>query len=209
MCGRISQVEVDEYYNRVYGWPLPDHKPGWNIKPTQNVPIFIGQDNEVKGVLARWWAQWDGAKEFNTKFATFNARVDRLDDSKLWSGLLKNGKRCILPVSSFYEWPTKGKPPMDIYVKGRKPFGMAGLWSTWFDEGEPKFSFAVFTTEPNEFMKPIHPKAMPVILASPETHRRWLIEGDRSLLAPFEGEMGADQLLDKIENVFPEDEIPD
>ncbi len=209
MCGRISQVEVDEYYNRVYGWPLPDHKPGRNIKPTQNVPIFIGQENEVKGVLARWWAQWDGAKEFNTKFATFNARVDRLDDSKLWSGLLKKGKRCILPVSSFYEWPTKGKPPMDIYVKGREPFGLAGLWSTWFDEGEPKFSFAVFTTKPNEFMKPIHPKAMPVILGSPDTHKRWLIEGDRSLLAPFDGEMEADQLPDKIENVYPEDEIPD
>ena len=209
MCGRISQVTVDEYYNRVYGWPMPDHKPGRNIKPTQNVPIFVNQNNEVSGVIARWWAQWDGSREFNTKFATFNARVDRIDDSKLWQDLLRKGKRCVVPVSSFYEWPTKGKPPVDIYLKGRQPYGLAGLWSTWFDNGEPKYSFAVFTTEPNDFMKPIHPKAMPVILDTPELHKLWLIEGDRSVLVPYTGEMEADQLTDKIENLYPEDEIPD
>jgi putative SOS response-associated peptidase YedK len=209
MCGRISQVKVDEYYNRVYGWPLPDYKPRRNIKPTQNVPIFINEGRETKSVLARWWAQWDGAKEFNTKFATFNARVDRLDDSKLWNGLMRKGKRCIVPVSSFYEWPQKGKPPIDIYIEGKEPYGLAGLWSTWFDAGEPRYSFAVFTTEPNEFMKPIHPKAMPVILDSPELHNLWLLESDRNILVPYGGKMESEQLTDKIENLFDEDELPD
>ena len=57
MCGRISQVDVDEYYLRVYGWPLPDYKPRRNIKPTEEVPIFVYEDREIKPVTARWWAE--------------------------------------------------------------------------------------------------------------------------------------------------------
>ena len=204
MCGRISQVDVDEYYFRVYGWPLPDYKPRRNIKPTEEVPIFINEANEIKPVTARWWAQWDGTWEWATNYTAFNARVDRVDKSKFWSDLLQKGKRCVCPVSSFYEWPVKGKPAEDIYLKGRKPFGLAGLWSTWFDKGEPRYSFAVFTTEANEFMKPFHPDAMPVILDSPELHKLWLLEGDRSILVPYEGEMESETLPDKIEKVYPE-----
>ncbi len=206
MCGRISQVDVDEYYFRVYGWPLPDYKPRRNIKPTEEVPIFVNEGNEIKPVTARWWAQWDGTWEWATKYTAFNARLDRVDDSKFWSDLIKKGKRCVCPVSSFYEWPVKGKPPEDIYIKERKPYGLAGLWSTWFEKGEPRYSFAVFTTEANEFMKPFHPEAMPVILDSPERHKLWLLEGDRSILVPYEGEMESETLPDKIEKVFPEEE---
>lgn len=206
MCGRISQVEVDEYYHRVYGWPMPDYKPRRNIKPTQNVPIFINEGREVKEVVARWWAQWDGAREFNTKYATFNARVDRLDESRLWSGLLKKEKRCVVPVSSFYEWPAKGKPPAEIFVKGRTPFGLAGLWSTWFDEEQPRYSFTIFTTGPNRFMQPIHPKAMPVMLDTPELHKLWLLEGDRDVLVPYPGEMESEDLPAPIEKVYPEED---
>ncbi|MBK9154276.1 MAG: SOS response-associated peptidase [Chloracidobacterium sp.] len=208
MCGRISQVEVDEYYHRVYGWPMPDYKPRRNIKPTQNVPIFINEGRDVKEVVARWWAQWDGSREFNTKYATFNARVDRLDDSRLWSGLLKKEKRCVVPVSSFYEWPYKGKPPAEIFVKGRLPFGLAGLWSTWFEDDQPRYSFTIFTTGPNEFMQPIHPKAMPVMLDTPELHKLWLLEGDRDVLIPYTGQMESETLPAPIEKVYP-DEGPD
>lgn len=208
MCGRISQVQIDNYYSRVYGWPMPDYKPRRNIKPTQNVPIFINEDREIKEVVARWWAQWDGAKEFNTKFATFNARVDRLDDSRLWSGLLKKEKRCVLPVSSFYEWPHKGKPPVEIFTAERHPFGLPGLWSTWYENNQPRYSFTIFTTDPNEFMKPIHEKAMPVILDSPELHKLWLLEGDRSILVPYTGKMESNTLTAAIEKIYP-DEVAD
>jgi putative SOS response-associated peptidase YedK len=206
MCGRISQVDVDEYYFRVYGWPLPDYKPRRNIKPTEEVPIFVNEGSEIKPVTARWWAQWDGTWEWSTKYTAFNARIDRVDKSKFWSDLIKKGKRCVAPVSSFYEWPVKGKPPEDIYIKGRKPYGLAGLWSTWFDKGEPRYSFAVFTTEANEFMKRFHPDAMPIILDTPELHKLWLLEGDRSILVPYEGEMESETLPDKIEKIYPEPE---
>ena len=45
-------------------------------------------------------------------------------------------------------------------------------------------------------MKPIHEKAMPVILSNKDEQRLWLMEGDEELLRPFEGEMEFDQLPD-------------
>ncbi len=56
-----------------------------------------------------------------------------------------------------------------------------------------------FTTEPNEFMKPIQPKAMPVILTNKDEQRLWLNQGDEALHRPYEGEMEFDQLPNTLE----------
>jgi putative SOS response-associated peptidase YedK len=209
MCGRVSQKNRNEYYIKVFGYVDEfDERPGRNIKPTEVVPFVARLSNgEIKTVAGNWWCQIDGTSEFASKYTTFNARVDRLDDSQLWSGLLKKGNRCVFPVDSFYEWPVKGKglPPVEIFIKGREPYGLAGLWSTWFENGQRRYSFAVFTTEPNEFMKPLHSKAMPVILDSKEAQKLWLMEGDRELLTPYEGEMEFDQLDDTLEHLYPDD----
>ena len=41
--------------------------------------------------------------------------------------------------------------------------------------------YAFLTTEPNAVVKPIHPKAMPVILTQPEECREWMEGGTESL----------------------------
>ncbi|MEO7540033.1 MAG: SOS response-associated peptidase [Pyrinomonadaceae bacterium] len=210
MCGRVSQKNRNEYYIKVFGYVDEfDEKPGRNIKPTQIVP-FVARlpHGEIKTVTGKWWCQIDGSREFLSKYTTFNARVDRLDNSQMWSQLLRKGNRCVFPVDSFYEWPIKGKglPPVEIFLKGREPYGLAGLWSTWYEKGEPRYSFAVFTTEPNEFMKPIHSKAMPVILGNPEDQKRWLMDGDRDLLVPYHGELEFEQLPDTLEHLFPDED---
>ncbi|HEX6278767.1 MAG TPA: SOS response-associated peptidase family protein, partial [Pyrinomonadaceae bacterium] len=84
----------------------------------------------------------------------------------------------------------------------------AGLWSTWFDNGERRFSFATFTVEPNEFMEPIHPQAMPVILDSIEKQKLWLYEGDRELLVPYAGDLVAEKMPDTLEKLYPEENVP-
>ena len=126
---------------------------------------------------------------------------------KLWPDLLKKGQRCIFPVDSFYEWPVKGKglPPVEIFVKGREPYALAGLWSRYYENRETKYSFTSFTTEPNDFMKPLHEKAMPVILNSIEEQKLWLLEGDEDVLRPYEGEMEFEQLPDTLERLYPEE----
>ena len=55
-------------------------------------------------------------------------------------------------------------------------------------------------------MKPIHPKAMPVILTDKNEQRLWLNEGDEALLRPYEGKMESDQLADTLEHLYPVDQ---
>ncbi|MFT3745298.1 MAG: SOS response-associated peptidase family protein [Pyrinomonadaceae bacterium] len=158
MCGRASQRHASRYEKYISYWETPEtFVERNNLRPTE--PAFIvarRSDGLIKTLEARWWCQWDGAKQFEAKFPTFNARVETMHDKKLWPDLLLKGQRCLLPVDSFYEWPIKGKglPPVEIFVEGKVPYALAGLWSRYFDNGQTRYSFTTFTTEPNDFMPP-------------------------------------------------------
>lgn len=207
MCGRASQAEIKAYKESVYGWLRPEaFTPSRNVKPTQPAWIVAHRtDGEINTIEARWWCQWEGSKKFEAKYPTFNARVETMHEKKLWPALLKKSQRCLFPIDSFYEWPVKGKglPPVEIFVKGRKPYALAGLWSRYFENDQTRYSFTVFTTEPNAFFKPIHEKAMPVILSDLDEQKLWLTEGDEALLRPYEGDLETDQLSDTLEHLYP------
>jgi len=201
MCGRASQRgKREDFRNYVYEFdPQGDLFRG-NIKPTQDVAIVINDRDAVKTVDARWWCQFDGSRQWSTKYATFNANIERLETSPMWKKLLVN-KRCIMPVTSFYEWPEKGKPPVEIRANGGHPFALAGLWSNWFDRGEQRQSFAVITTHANDFMTQYH-RAMPVVLEDKELQKLWLLEGGMDILRGFACDLTAEPLPDKIEKVY-------
>jgi putative SOS response-associated peptidase YedK len=164
----------------------------------------------VATVKANWWCQWGNAMELEAKFPAFNIRVDSMDQRKMWPPLLRQGKRCIFPIDAFYEWPVKGRgiPPVKIMLADRQPYAIAGLWSRWFDNGAARFSFATFTVESNDFMLPIHPQAMPVILDNIDAQKEWLLNGNRDLLVLYKGEMIADQMPDTLEKLYPEENPP-
>lgn len=209
MCGRASQAEIKEYQDEIFQWEHPEvFVPRRNLRPTEPAWIVARRgDGVIKTIEARWWCQWEGSREFSTKFPMFNARVATMHEKKLWSDLLRRGQRCIFPIDSFYEWPVKGRglPPVEIFVKGRNPYALAGLWSRYFEGAEARYSFTTFTTAPNDFMKPIHEKAMPVILNRKDEQERWLTSGDETLLRPFAGEMEFDQLPDTLEHLYPKE----
>lgn len=209
MCGRVTQAKIDAYRDKIYRWLYPDEfEPRHNLRPTEPAWIVARRtDGEIQTIEARWWCQRDGSGRFEAKYPTFNARVDTMHDKRTWSDLLNKGQRCVFPVDSFYEWPIKGKglPPVEIFTKGRGPIALAGLWSRYFDNRQTRYSFAVFTTEPNDFMRPIHEKAMPVILGGIDEQRLWLTDGDEELLRPYEGDMEFTQLADTLERTYPEE----
>jgi putative SOS response-associated peptidase YedK len=64
----------------------------------------------------------------------------------------------------------------------RPLFAFAGIWRPWTGtrgtkaapvEGE-HLLFSFLTTEPNDVVRPIHAKAMPVILTEPREFEAWL-----------------------------------
>jgi len=60
----------------------------------------------------------------------------------------------------------------------RSPFAFAGLWRPWTGErkgtvGEHRL-YAFLTTDANDLVRPVHAKAMPVMLCDEEAWDGWL-----------------------------------
>ena len=102
-------------------------------------------------------------------------------------------KRCLIPVSGYYEWQDTpgGKQPWYFTPRDGSPaLTIAGLWDEWNAEtGEPLKSRTMIITEPNEFVAEVHDR-MPVLL-SEDQFDPWL-----------SGEAGIDYLKPVGEDVL-------
>lgn len=100
-----------------------------------------------------------------------------------WKRWLGPEHRCLVPVTSFSEYDTidgKKVPVWFALDEARPLIAFAGLWTNWTSvrkgkEGEITADvFGFLTCEPNAEVKRVHPKAMPVILATAEEYEVWL-----------------------------------
>jgi putative SOS response-associated peptidase YedK len=116
-----------------------------------------------------------------------------------WRRWLGVESRCLVPFNSFSEnetLPSGAKPPVWFALDDGRPLAFfAGIWTRWTSvrkvkEGETTNDiFAFLTTEPNEIVKPIHAKAMPVILSTPLEIETWMtapIPDALALQRPFQ-----------------------
>ena len=107
--------------------------------------------------------------------------------SSFWRSMLtKPENRCLVPFTQFAEpKPNAGREECWFKVDEAPVSAFAGIWRP-SDEGNV---FAFLTCEPNPLIKPIHPKAMPVIL-HPEDYDDWLSGDDAEKFAvPFPSQL--------------------
>jgi putative SOS response-associated peptidase YedK len=105
-------------------------------------------------------------------------------NSAHWKRWLGPEHRCLVPFTSFSEYDTgeggKKVPVWFALDETRPLLCFAGLWTNWTSvrkakEGEVTADiFAFLTCEPNAEVGRVHPKAMPVILTTPEEHDVWM-----------------------------------
>ena len=104
--------------------------------------------------------------------------------SDYWQPWLEPDNRCLVPATSFCE-PTDAKPNVWHWFaldQSRPLFAFAGLWRPWSGARGTKKApivgdhllFTFLTTFANAEVKPVHSKAMPVILTTDEECARWL-----------------------------------
>ncbi len=111
-------------------------------------------------------------------------------ESPFWIGTLKHTElRCLIPVTQFQEWSgERGFKRQHWFSVPNQPiFAFAGIWRDLTDM--PVFAF--LTTEPNEIVRPVHPKAMPMILHT-EDYDTWLTadwKDAQKLVAPFPSQL--------------------
>src|SRR6476620_6612423 len=166
---RAMQLELAE---------LPDFPPRHRIG-IKNRGLILRPDGE--GPLLWSWARWSivppGAKEPLT-YPLNNARSDKLNG---WPWKALQRRRCLIPVSGFWE-PEKparapGSAPWSYYsTRDDRPFFVAGLWSDAPDPstGGITDSYTMVIGDANAAMR-VHDR-MPAILGT-DAARRWLEPG--------------------------------
>jgi putative SOS response-associated peptidase YedK len=105
----------------------------------------------------------------------------RNTSSKHWKPWLGPEHRCVVPFTSFSEFNKVAGGDIWFAFNDERPLAVfAGLWTNWTSvrkvrEGETTNDlFGFLTTEPNEEVGAIHPKAMPVILTTSEEIEQWM-----------------------------------
>ncbi|GJD41910.1 SOS response-associated peptidase [Methylobacterium bullatum] len=185
MCNLYSLVTSQAEIRKAFGvgedraGNLP-RMPG--IFPDQMTPIVRIEDGRRTLEMLRWGIP--GPKQYGEHPVT-NVRNVK---SPHWRPWLKPEYRCLVPVSSFSEYAdTKPKktPTWFALDDNRPLFAFAGIWRPWTgvrgtkaenpdrEEAEHQL-FSFLTCDANGIVGPVHPKAMPVLLTTPEEWRTWL-----------------------------------
>lgn len=205
MCGRYTyKFTWRQIHEQLSGFhlaldeaTLAMHGPAarYNVAPTTAVPVLRASDDDprtIAGAMLRWWLVPHWSKEETSKYPMFNARAETAATKPAFRGPMKY-RRCVLPVSSFYEWKAPGKAELESNPKAPKrpysiaradgaPLYLAGLWDCWRDELE---SCTILTTTPNAEMATLHHR-MPCVL-EPESIAAWLdpTQHDAAAVAPL------------------------
>lgn len=210
MCGRFtlraSPAEIAEAFELLRDlseW----ERPRFNIAPTQSILAVRAGDEGREAARMRWGLIPSWAKDTKLAASMINARAETVAEKPAYRAAFKR-RRCLVPVSGFYEWRRDGKSkvPYLISLRNEELFAFAGLWEKWKSpDGELVESCTVLTTSPNELMSTIHDR-MPVIL-KPADYGVWLdpqlddAGALSTLLVSYPSdEMQAEQVSDVVNN---------
>lgn len=182
MCGRFAVKEdpqrLADYFHAAGG--ALDFKPSFNIAPSSNIISITADAYEHRHLQLMHWGlipYW--AKDADIGYKLINARGETIAEKPAFRSAFKF-RRCLIPVSGFYEWKAEGrqKYPWYVSLKSGEPMAIAGLWETWSPkDGEVIESCSIITTGANELMAPIHDR-MPVIL-DPDQWETWLSPNEK------------------------------
>jgi len=167
--------------------PLPGIFPDFFAPIVRNAP-----DGVRELTMARWGMP---SPAFVLKGRKSDPGVTNVRNvaSPHWRRWLNVASRCVVPFTSFSEneaLADGSHPPVWFALDESRPLAFfAGVWTRWTSvrkvkEGETTNDlFAFLTTEPNAIVRPIHAKAMPVVLTSEDEIETWMTAEPKEALA--------------------------
>ena len=180
MCGRYFLDDTEEANERLLnllrgllesGDPLASQVHTGEIFPTQLAPVIVADGGRVTVRAMRWGFPRGGGRG-----VVINSRSEKADHTPMFQRAVRE-RRCLVPVSGFYEWrrtPSGGKTKDKyafrsqggvekglMYLAGVYGEFLGGFRAGGFD------GFAILTR------RPYHDR-MPVILDDESATKRWL-----------------------------------
>jgi putative SOS response-associated peptidase YedK len=185
MCYHKSQKQdlnyLADYYSASYAEVMKEvyqpnyHENGFDFLPS---PVLTsGKPTELQlfhwGMIPFWVKDLPSALKL--RVSTLNCISEEMFDKPSFRDAAKEGKRCLIPCSGFYEWrwlnpddKKSKKYPYFIHLRDQPLFSLAGLYARWTDRtsGTQHYTYTVLTTKANQLMDKIHntKKRMPVII---------------------------------------------
>jgi putative SOS response-associated peptidase YedK len=178
--------------------PLPGIFPDYQAPVVRNAPDGVRELAMLRwGMPSSQKAQLDAARKRADKLRAKGKTVDfdellkmepdsgttniRNTTSKHWKRWLGVENRCVVPFTSFSEFnKERGGDVWFAFDESRPLAVFAGIWTYWASVRKVREGlttndlFGFLTTEPNDVVGPVHPKAMPVILTKPEEIETWM-----------------------------------
>lgn len=175
MCGRFALIAS---YEKIKYQFHPENEmvvtPRYNIPPGTPVLCLVAPEPEsIQCVEFHWGLIPSWATDRRKIGSLINARAETVFEKPAFHTAMKS-KRCLMPMSGFFEWHQEGnvKQPYYFQKSDRSLLAIAALWDTWYHEDEVIHSCCLLTTEANELMEPVHHR-MPVLL-NEEEQITWL-----------------------------------
>ncbi len=170
-----------------YDAPVIRNEPGgprlamarWGM-PSSKQALFQAASKRADRLRAKGQAvDFNALLRLEPDSGTTNIRNTSSAHWKRWLGV---ENRCLVPFTSFSEFNRDAGGDVWFAFGAARPTAfLAGIWtSQWtcvrkIKTGEETCDlYAFLTTEPNTEVRPIHPKAMPVILTTPAECETWM-----------------------------------
>jgi putative SOS response-associated peptidase YedK len=156
--------------------------PSLDIYPDFAAPIVRNGEGGVRELVNARWGMPTPPQYLKGAADTGVGNI-RNPHSPHWRAWLSAPHRCVVPATAFSEWTGEKGSKRKVWfaLNDNQPlFFFAGIWTRWqgvrkVREGEGAHDlFGFLTCEPNAIVRPIHPKAMPVLLTSREEVETWL-----------------------------------
>ena len=177
MCGRFAILLPPDamagLFDAIPGNDLPP-VPNFNVCPTNSV-----HDVRIDGGARRLGAMRWGFIPHWCKSPTdgpllINARSESIAEKPAFRSAARE-RRCLIPVSGFYEWQ-KGEGgerlPWYITRQDGETMALAGIWQSWGEDAAP--TCAIVTTDAGKAISIIHHR-VPVVVER-ENWGLWLGE---------------------------------
>ncbi len=177
MCGRfnITSDPLAKFLMALVGVSYPG-QDNFNLAPTETVHVLrLDAQGQPEMVPMRWWLTPFWAKELSTKYSMFNAKSETAAKSPAFKTPYAK-RRCVVPVSGFYEWCRQNNQKLPYFIKPQQDAGLllAGLWDSWRqpESDEELLSFTILTTAANPELAFVHHR-QPVFLDH-SAAKQWL-----------------------------------
>jgi putative SOS response-associated peptidase YedK len=175
MCSRYTLVANEAQLSKRFNVEVTqNYRPRYNAAPTQLLPVITSEDS--KGISFFYWGLIPNLSKNNTvSQKLINVKAENISEKASLKKAIKT-RRCVIPVTGFFEWKNlnkKSKVPYYIFQKNEDILAMAGLWEEFEDENDETYHTFTIITIPSASVFREFNDRMPLLL-NQEAEKLWL-----------------------------------